>query len=211
MQINTLVIFLLICSIAPVFIGQQVFSQQEKLENEKLENWKLDSLLSEKTLEKGNLLIQLKSSLTSDPYNFPIEIVFLNSTLPKQTPQTVPNLESNNSGDTFSSAGLSVPSTLERVVPIQSYDIFIYNANGNELWTKTSQSATEGRANLNVEFGNYTGKLTIMIDKILPSKSANNILNTDLPSRIENADNMSNADQSSRIDSVNFTSSLIKA
>ena len=211
MQINTLVIFLLICSIAPVFIGKQVFSQQEKLENEKLENWKLDSLLSEKTLEKGNLLIQLKSSLTSDPYNFPIEIVFLNSTLPKQTPQTVPNLESNNSGDTFSSAGLSVPSTLERVVPIQSYDIFIYNANGNELWTKTSQSATEGRANLNVEFGDYNGKLTIVIDKILPSKSTNNILNTDLPSRIENSDNMSNAEQSSRIDSVNFTSSLSKA
>ncbi|MGZ5511485.1 MAG: hypothetical protein ACXWFC_13590 [Nitrososphaeraceae archaeon] len=206
MQINTLVIFLLICSIAPVFIGQQVFSQQEKLEN-----WKLDSLLSEKKSEKGNLLIQLKSSLTSDPFNFPLEIVFLNSTLPKQTPQTVPTLESNNSGDSFSSAGLSVPSTLERVVPIQSYDIFIYDGNGNELWTKTSQSATEGRANLNVEFGDYNGKLTIVIDKILPSKSANNILNTDLPSRIENADNMSNADQSSRIDSVNFTSSLTKA
>ena len=206
MQINTLVIFLLICSIAPLFIGKQVFSQQETLEN-----WKLDSLLSEKKSEKGNLLIQLKSSLTSDPYNFPLEIVFLNSTLPKQTSQTVPNLESNNSGDTFSSAGLSVPSTLERVVPIQSYDIFIYDANGNELWTKTSQSATEGRANLNVEFGNYTGKLTIVIDKILPSKSTNNILNTDLPSRIENSDNMSNAEQSSRIDSVNFTSSLSKA
>ncbi|MGZ5547862.1 MAG: hypothetical protein ACXWFZ_07915 [Nitrososphaeraceae archaeon] len=206
MQINTLVIFLLICSIAPVFIGQQVFSQQEKLEN-----WKLDSLLSEKKSEKGNLLIQLKSSLTSDPFNFPLEIVFLNSTLPKQTPQTVPTLESNNSGDSFSSAGLSVPSTLERVVPIQSYDIFIYDTNGNELWKKTSQSATEGRANLNVEFGDYNGKLTIVIDKILPSKSANNILNTDLPSRIENADNMSNADQSSRIDSVNFTSSLTKA
>ena len=173
MQINTLVIFLLICSLPSVFIGKQVFSQ-----NEKLENWKLDSLTSEKTSEKGNLLIQLKSSLTSDPYNFPLEIVFLNSTLPKQTPQTVPNLESNNSGDTFSSAGLSVPSTLERVVPIQSYDIFIYDADGNELWKKTSQSATEGRANLNVEFGDYTGKLTIVIDKILPSQSANNILNT---------------------------------
>lgn len=206
MQINTLVIFLLICSIAPVFIGKQVFSQQEKLED-----WKLDSLLSENKSEKGNLLVQLKSSLTSDPFNFPIEIVFLNSTLPKQTPQSVPNLESNNSGDTFSSAGLSVPSTLERVVPIQSYDIFIYDADGNELWKKTSQSATQGRANLNVEFGDYNGKLTIVIDKILPSKSTNNILNTDLPSRIENADNMSNADQSSRFDSVNFTSSLTKA
>ena len=206
MQIHTSIMFLLIFSIVPIFIGNQVFSQ-----NEKLENWKLDSLVSEKTSEKGNLLIQLKSSLTSDPSNFPLEIVFLNSTLPKQTPQTVPNLESNNTGDTFSATGLSVPSTLERVVPIQSYDIIIYDANGKELWKQTSQSATEGRSNLNVEFGDYNGKLTIVIDKIIPSQSSNNILNTDLPSRIENADNMSNEEQSSRIDSVNFTSSLSKA
>jgi hypothetical protein len=206
MQIHTSIMFLLICSIVPIFIGNQVFSQ-----NEKLENWKLDSLVSEKTSEKGNLLIQLKSSLTSDPSNFPLEIVFLNSTLPKQTPQTVPNLESNNTGDTFSSTGLSVPSTLERVVPIQSYDIIIYDANGTEVWKKTAQSGTEGRTNLNVDFGDYNGKLTIVIDKILPTKSSNNILNTDLPSRIENTDNMSNEEQSSRMDSVNFTSSLTKA
>jgi len=206
MQIHTFIIFLLICSIVPVFIGNQVFSQ-----NEKLENWKLDSLVSEKTSEKGNLLIQLKSSLTSDPTNFPLEIVFLNSTLPKQTPQTVPNLEANNSGETLSSTGLSVPSTLERVVPIQSYDIIIYDANGTEVWKKTAQSGTEGRTNLNVDFGDYNGKLTIVIDKILPTKSSNNILNTDLPSRIENTDNMSNEEQSSRMDSVNFTSSLTKA
>ena len=206
MQIHTSIMFLLICSIVPIFIGNQVFSQ-----NEKLENWKLDSLVSEKTSEKGNLLIQLKSSLTSDPSNFPLEIVFLNSTLPKQTPQTVPNLEANNSGETLSSTGLSVPSTLERVVPIQSYDIIIYDANGTEVWKKTAQSGTEGRTNLNVDFGDYNGKLTIVIDKILQSKSSNNILNTDLPSRIENTDNMSNEEQSSRMDSVNFTSSLTKA
>ncbi|HEX6671841.1 MAG TPA: hypothetical protein VF084_06375 [Nitrososphaeraceae archaeon] len=206
MQIHTSIMFLLICSIVPIFIGNQVFSQ-----NEKLENWKLDSLVSEKTSEKGNLLIQLKSSLTSDPSNFPLEIVFLNSTLPKQTPQTIPNVESNNTGDTLSSAGLSDPSTLERVVPIQSYDIIIYDANGTEVWKKTAQSGTEGRTNLNVDFGDYNGKLTIVIDKILQSKSSNNILNTDLPSRIENTDNMSNEEQSSRMDSVNFTSSLTKA
>jgi hypothetical protein len=208
MQINTLVIFLLISSVAPVFIGIQVFSQPE---NKKVENWKLDSLLFEKTSENGNLLVQLKSSLTHDRYNFPLEVVFLNSTIPTHTPQSVPSLESNNTGDTFSSTGLSVPSTLERVVPIQSYDIIIYDANGNEVWKKTSQPATEGRAIQNVEFGDYSGKLTIVIDKIIQSQSSNNILNTDLPTRIEGADNKSNVDQSSGIDSVNFTSSLTKA
>jgi hypothetical protein len=209
MQINTLVIFLLISIITPVFIGTQVFSQQE--DNKNLENWKLDSLLSEKTSKNGDLLVQVKSSLTHDRYNFPLEIVFLNSTLPTHTAQSVPNLESNNTGDTFSSTGLSVPSSLERVVPIESYDIIIYDANGNELWKKIAQSATEGRATQNVEFGDYDGKLTIVIDKIKQSQSSNNILNTDLPSRIENADNRSGVDQSSRSDSVNFTSSLTKA
>jgi hypothetical protein len=208
MQINTLVILLLISSVAPVFIGIQVFSQPE---NKNVENWKLDSLLFEKTSENGNLLVQLKSSLTHDRYNFPLEVVFLNSTIPTHTPQSVPSLESNNTGDTFSSTGLSVPSTLERVVPIQSYDIIIYDANGNEVWKKTSQSATEGRAIQNVEFGDYSGKLTIVIDKIIQSQSSNNILNTDLPTRIEGSDNKSNVDQSSGIDSVNFTSSLTKA
>jgi hypothetical protein len=209
MQINTLVIFLLISIITPVFIGTQVFSQQE--DNKILENWKLDSLLLEKTSKNGDLLVQVKSSLTHDRYNFPLEIVFLNSTLPTHTAQSVPNLESNNTGDTFSSTGLSVPSSLERVVPIESYDIIIYDANGNELWKKIAQSATEGRATQNVEFGDYDGKLTIVIDKIKQSQSSNNILNTDLPSRIENADNRSGVDQSSRSDSVNFTSSLTKA
>jgi hypothetical protein len=207
MQINTLVIFLLISSIAPVFIGIQVFAQPE---NKNVEDWKLDSLLFEKTSENGNLLVQLKSSLTHDRYNFPLEVVFLNSTIPTHTPQSVPSLESNNTGDTFSSTGLSVPSSLERVVPIQSYDIIIYDANGKELWKKTSQPATEGRAIQNVEFGDYSGKLTIVIDKIIQSQSSNNILNTDLPTRIEGADNKSNVDQSSRTDSVNFTSSLTK-
>ncbi len=209
MQINTLVIFLLISIITPVFIGTQVFSQQE--DNKNLENWKLDSLLFEKTSKNGDLLVQVKSSLTHDRYNFPLEIVFLNSTLPTHTAQSVPNLESNNTGDTFSSTGLSVPSSLERVVPIESYDIIIYDANGNELWKKIAQSATVGRATQNVEFGDYDGKLTIVIDKIKQSQSSNNILNTDLPSRIENADNRSGVDQSSRSDSVNFTSSLTKA
>lgn len=208
MQINTLVIFLLISSIAPVFIGIQVFAQPE---NKNVEDWKLDSLLFEKTSENGNLLVQLKSSLTHDRYNYPLEVVFLNSTIPTHTPQSVPSLESNNTGDTFSSTGLSVPSTLERVVPIQSYDITIYDANGNVLWKKTSQPATEGRAIQNVEFGDYSGKLTIVIDKIIQSQSSNNILNTDLPTRIEGTDNKSNVDQSSRTDSVNFTSSLTKA
>jgi hypothetical protein len=75
---------------------------------------------------------------------------------------------------------------------------------------KKSQVATEGRGTQTVEFPEYTGRLTIVVDSILQSESANNILNTDLPTRIENSNNNSNTDQSSQYDSVTFTTTLTK-
>ncbi|MDF2737192.1 MAG: hypothetical protein K0S93_1049 [Nitrososphaeraceae archaeon] len=206
MRINTIVMFLLICNLAPVFIGKEIFSQPAAVEN-----WQLSSVLLEKESDKGNYLIQLKSAYTHDIHNFPIELVFLNSTVPTHTAPSVPTLESNNTGDFLTSGGLSVPSILERVVPIKSYDITIYDGNGNELWTKKSQVATEGRGTQTVEFPEYTGRLTIVIDSILQSESANNILNTDLPTRIENSNNNSNIDQSSQYDSVTFTTTLAQS
>jgi hypothetical protein len=204
MRINTLVMFLLICNLAPVFIGKEIFSQPTLTEN-----WQLSSVLLEKESDKGNYLIQLKSSLSNDVHNFPIEIVFLNSTLPTHTTPPLSSLESNNTLDVETSTGLSVPSTLERVVPIQNYDITIYDGNGNELWKKTSQVATEGRGTHDVEFGNFKGgELTIVINKLLASKTSTNILNTDLPSRIEGTNNTDQA--SSQYDSVTFTSTLSK-
>ena len=204
MRINTLVMFLLIFNLAPVFIGKEIFSQPGITEN-----WQLSSVLLEKESDKGNYLIQLKSSYSHDVHNFPIEIVFLNSTIPTHTAPTVPYLESNNTGDVITGSGLSVPSILERVVPIQNYDIAIYDGNGKELWKKASQVATEGRGTQNVEFVDFKGgELTVVIDKILASKSYTNILGTDLPSRVEGTNN---TDQSStQYDSVTFTTTLSK-
>jgi hypothetical protein len=204
MRINTLVMFLLICNLAPVFIGKEIFSQPGITEN-----WQLSSVLLEKESDKGNYLIQLKSSYSHDVHNFPIEIVFLNSTIPTHTAPTVPYLESNNTGDVITGSGLSVPSILERVVPIQNYDIAIYDGNGKELWKKTSQVATEGRGTQNVEFVDFTGgELTVVIDKILASKSYTNRLDTDLPSRVEGTNNTDQS--SSQYDSVTFTTTLSK-
>lgn len=205
MRINTLVMFLLIFNLAPVFIGKEIFSQPGITEN-----WQLSSVLLEKESDKGNYLIQLKSSYSHDVHNFPIEIVFLNSTIPTHTAPTVPYLESNNTGDVITGSGLSVPSILERVVPIQNYDIAIYDGNGKELWKKTSQVATEGRGTQNVEFVDFKGgELTVVIDKILASKSTENIFGTELESRIEGTNN--NTDQSStQYDSVTFTTTLSK-
>lgn len=196
--------FLLICNLAPVFIGKEIFSQPGITEN-----WQLSSVLLEKESDKGNYLIQLKSSYSHDVHNFPIEIVFLNSTIPTHTAPTVPYLESNNTGDVITGSGLSVPSILERVVPVQNYDIAIYDGNGKELWKKTSQVATEGRGTQNVEFVDFTGgELTVVIDKILASKSYTNRLDTDLPSRVEGTNNTDQS--SSQYDSVTFTTTLSK-
>ena len=196
--------FLLIFNLASVFIGKEIFSQPGITEN-----WQLSSVLLEKESDKGNYLIQLKSSYSHDVHNFPIEIVFLNSTIPTHTAPTVPYLESNNTGDVITGSGLSVPSILERVVPIQNYDIAIYDGNGKELWKKTSQVATEGRGTQNVEFVDFTGgELTVVIDKILASKSYTNILDTDLPSRVEGTNNTDQS--SSQYDSVTFTTTLSK-
>jgi len=206
MQTNTLII-LIIINLAPLFIVQEIFSQPPAIEN-----WQLSSVLLEKESDKGNYLVQLKSSYTHDIHNFPIEIVFLNSTLPTHNAPSVPSLESNNTGDIITSGGLSVPSILERVVPVQNYDITIYDGNGNEIWKKASQVATEGRGTVNVQFEDIKpGELTIVIDKILASTSSNNILNTDLPSRIEGtSNNNTQSDESSQFDTVTFTTTLSK-
>jgi len=206
MQIKFLVILLLTTNIVPLFTVQDIFSQPAVTEN-----WQLSSVLLEKESDKGTYLIQLKSSLTNDVHNFPIEIVFLNSTVPVHTSETVPTLESNNTGDTLTSTGLSTPSVLERVIPVKNYDISIYDATGNDLWSKTSQVATQGRGTQNVDFGNYIGNLTIVIDNIIHSENTNNLLNTDLPTRIETGNNNSNTNQSSlQHDSVTFNTTLSK-
>ena len=206
MQTKLSIILLLTINLAPLSIVQEIFAQPAVTEN-----WQLSSVLSEKESDKGTYLVQLKSSLTHDIHNFPIEVVFLNSTVPVHTPQTVPYLESNNTGDTLTTTGLSTPEILERVIPVSNYDISIYDANGNDLWSKTSQVATEGRGTQNVDFGNYNGNLTIVIDNIVYSENTNNLLNTDLPTRIETGNNNSNTNQSSsQHDSVTFNTTLSK-
>ena len=75
-------------------------------------------------------MIQLKSSPSNDVHNFPIAIVFLNASLPELTPETGPFLESNKTGDILTSPGVSVPATLEMVIPIQNYDITVYDDKG---------------------------------------------------------------------------------
>ena len=114
------------------------------------------------------LNIELKSSLSHDVNSFSIEIAFLNGTLPAHTIETISPMESNKTGDTLGSSGLSVPSTLERVGPIRNFDVIIYDSQDNELWKKINQSAINGRGFYDVNFNEFRGNLTILVDNILP-------------------------------------------
>lgn len=136
-------------------------SEQDKL-------WELDSPVLEKNSTKGEFVVQLKSSLANSLENFPIEVVFLNGTLPQHTIGSLPTSESNNTGDRMETTGLTVPSTLERISSIKNFDIFVYASNGNEIWQKVNQSSIDGRAFYDVDFGTYQGDLTILIDNIVP-------------------------------------------
>jgi hypothetical protein len=63
--------------------------------------WELKSPVLQKNSTDDIPDIQLKSSPSHDVNNFPIEIAFMNGTLPEHTTETISPMESNNTGDTL--------------------------------------------------------------------------------------------------------------
>ena len=167
-------------------------------ENENL--MQFDNPTIEKTSDRGLYLIQLKAGDTSDYSALPLEIVFLNASLPY--PLVINNTsfsESNTSTQIVDNSGISVPATLEKIIPIKNYDLVIYSNDGKELWKKMKQKALTGRAEHIVNLNNYTGNITISInDIIMDNKSS--LLYRDRLS--EHYTNLS--------DSVSFTTNILK-
>ncbi|MGH9987502.1 MAG: hypothetical protein ACRD8W_26455, partial [Nitrososphaeraceae archaeon] len=53
------------------------------------------------------------------------------------------------------------------IVPIDSFDITIYDDEGKEMWSKTDQTLTAGRAPMRVMLDpNYSGGITITVNDI---------------------------------------------
>jgi len=129
-----------------------------------------DVPILEKISDKGIYLVQLRwPQVTFDPVStFSLQTVFLNATAPYGTNVTFPNAETNYTGS-GSETGLTVPSTLERILPIDSYDISIYSDDGALLWKKVNQTGAGGMPGHHVVLeGNYTGPVTIEINNIEP-------------------------------------------
>ncbi|MRN61967.1 MAG: hypothetical protein FIO03_08025 [Nitrosopumilales archaeon] len=112
--------------------------------------------IATKISDKGIYQVQLTfiSTLPTQSPNllsksgFQMEIDFLNASAPAPTSKT------------NSSLGMlaSQPNIIQRLVPVDSFDMTIYSNIGKVLWNKTNQAATGGRGTETVSFnGSYTG------------------------------------------------------
>jgi hypothetical protein len=111
--------------------------------------------------------IQSPTILSQD--GFDLELLFLNASAQEVTPQTMQGNFSNLTMDFGRSISSEVSnlSTVEPIVPIDSFDIAIYDDKGNELWSKMDQIPTAGRSPLRVMLDpNYSGGITIAVTDI---------------------------------------------
>lgn len=109
--------------------------------------------------------IQSPAILSKD--GFDMELLFLNASSPGA--QTMQGNNSNLTMDFERSitSAVSNLSTIEPIMPVDSFDITIYDDNGNELWNKMDQTLTAGRAPIRVMLDpNYSGGITITVDDI---------------------------------------------
>ena len=100
MQSILLCLFLAIFGLSSSFIFYSAFAGSENVQM-----WELKSPTLEKNSTNDILHIELKSSPSQDINNFPVEIAFLNGTLPEHNEKTLSPVESNNTGDTLGSWG----------------------------------------------------------------------------------------------------------
>jgi hypothetical protein len=170
-----------------------------------------DLPILEQLSDKGNYLIQVRWG--QDPSllaasGFDMEIVFLNASGPEATPESFPIKETNVTGDSFvGSGGYTDPSIIQRMVPIESYDITVYSDNGEQLWKKANQPVQAGRAYERITFENpYKGGITIQINNI---KGAGNMGGT-IGGPLSGPNESNPSEDKAETDSINFTATVVE-
>jgi hypothetical protein len=186
-----------------------------------LNTTKTDIPVLEKISDNGTYRVQIRWGQPPSllPENgFDMEIVFLNASAPPATLQTFPTTETNEtSASTMGSTGYTDPSLIERMVPIQSYDMTVYSDDGRELWKKENQAVQGGRAYERVTLEQpYTGNITISIQNIKGTGGLSGTIagplsetSSNLTSSIEGNNNTK--DKTQLTDSVKFTARVIGA
>lgn len=170
---------------------------------------KLITPIVQKLSDKGTYLVAIKSGQSSISSGLNIEIVFLNKTSPYLSAPPA-NAESNLSSTEYNkSSGMVIPSVIERVLPVKSYDITINSGDGQEIWKKTNQIPQGGRGPQSIALDKYDiGNITISISNIVPDPSIVDILNQES----NNSDQFAALNQTESnlpTDSVKFQTSIL--
>lgn len=128
-----------------------------------------------KLSNNGTYIVQLKwsnpTSIQSPNLRagkgFDMQVVFLNASAPAPNSKSVPKTETNVSGETGREIGLTQPGIIQRLMPVDSFDITIYDNNGHILWSKFHQIPRAGSHFERVTFSKqYKGDITIQISNI---------------------------------------------
>lgn len=141
-----------------------------------------ESPVIEQMSEKGLYLVQLRwpQVTLNEQGAWQIELVFLNGSSPRPNTTNFPQTETNTTGqstpgasgftDTPEGANYTGSTLIETTLPIESYDIAIYDQEGNLLWEQMDQPGLGGRGTqrIDLEGNNYTGPVTVNITDIRP-------------------------------------------
>jgi hypothetical protein len=124
----------------------------------------------EKVSEKGYYLVQFKSGLGPTTPEIPIDIVFLNATSPtgfveNDTVYSAPTAKAGGDTELAEDKQMSVPINYN-IAPVQSYDLTIYNDQGNVLWQKVNNNLYGVSGKNFVTLGDYQGNIIIVVDNI---------------------------------------------
>jgi hypothetical protein len=160
----------------------------------------LSSPLIQKISDKGIYNITLKSGQSPFSSGLNFEIVFLNAS--SRNMNTPPSgAESNTTTDTPSATGLTIPSVVEHVIPVKSFDVAITSNDGKELVKKIDEIPRGGRILENVNLNGYTGNITISLYNIVPDSDITDIIKKQL--KVSN--------ETAVVDSAKFQTEVVKS
>ncbi len=166
-----------------------------------LSNIGFSSPLIAKISDKGIYNITIKSGVSSIPSGLNFEIVFLNAS--SSVLDAAPaGAETNTSLDKQQSVGLTVPSVIEHVIPVKSFDITMSSPDGKKLLNSADEIPRGGRILENVNLNNYTGNVSISLSNIEPDSNVIDLIRNQL---------QSTSNQTNVQDSVKIEAQVVKS
>jgi hypothetical protein len=124
-----------------------------------------------KISDKGiyNVTLSWPQTVSDAQNSLQVEVDFYNASAPPPTKNTIPERESNATGGGTKPA-LTVPGSIGgEPLPVKSYNMTIYSADGKKLWEKQDQPGIGGRGTQRIVLeSKYTGPVTVEISDITP-------------------------------------------